>query len=120
MLSAFKNFAVTVLIALLIFGFGAFFAIKFLNTTMNSILTSEKEELSSIVNKGEDEDPSDENNPLTPIDPEEIITGESFSFLLVKEDDNGTCHIASLRIKQVSMQKALRISSGTQWSHKRH
>lgn len=86
MLSAFKNFAVTLIIALLIFGFGAYFTSMFLNNTMNSILSSEKEQLDSIVSKGEDEDPDDGEDPVDPVNPEEIIEGESFTFLLVVTD----------------------------------
>ncbi len=86
MLSAFKNFFVTLLIALVIFGCGAYFASSFVTNTMNSLLSSEKEQLGSIIDK---EDPSDVNqgdDPSAPVNPDELIEGESFSLLLVITD----------------------------------
>lgn len=86
MLSAFKNFAVTLIIALVIFGLGAYFAFGFLTSTMNSLLTSEKEKLEHIVNKDDNDPSGSEEDPVIPVNPDEVIEGESFSFLLVITD----------------------------------
>ncbi len=86
MLSAFKNFAVTMLIALLIFGFGAYFASMFVTNTMNSILSTEKEQLGHIIENNESPEQNQGDEPNTPIDPDELIEGESFTLLLVITD----------------------------------
>lgn len=85
MLSAFKNFAVTMVVALLIFGLGAVFASKFLTRTMNSLLTSEKEQLSSIVNKDDGSESGEQDDPVNP-KPMESVSGTDFSLLLVISD----------------------------------
>lgn len=86
MTSALKNFAVTFLIALVIFGIIAYFATSVVTGTVQSILKSEKENLSSII--GEADDPSDQpgNEPLLPDSAQGEINGESFTFLLAVTD----------------------------------
>ncbi len=86
MLSAFKNFFVTLLIALAIFGVGAYFAVSFVTNTMHSILTSEKEQLNSIIEKDDHSGAEEGDEPGTPVNPDDLIEGESFSFLLVITD----------------------------------
>ncbi len=84
MLSAFKNFFVTLLIALVIFGVAAYFAVMFVTDTMSSILSSEKEQLDDIFEREEDESPVMEPDPEE--DPFADVEGESFDILLVITD----------------------------------
>jgi len=85
MLSAFKNFFVTLLIALVIFGVAAYFASMFVTDTMSSILTNEKEQLDDIFEKEDD-------GVFVPVEDTDAadsfsqIEGESFDFLLVVTD----------------------------------
>lgn len=89
MLSAFKNFGVTFLIAALLFGVLAYFATGFVTSTMNSIMTAEEDELSEIMQNednqtlvdAETETPQTQN-PAN----EKIPEGESFSFLVIATD----------------------------------
>ena len=92
MLSAFKNFFITFLVAALIFGAIAYFATQFLTETISGIFDSESNELDSILNPtpSNTESPDNTNTPGTddrPVtDPEEEITGESFNMLFVVTD----------------------------------
>jgi len=82
-LSAFKNFGITFLIALIIFGVGGYFATSFVTSTMSSILSSEREKLGNIIDNGNESGllPGDDtDNPGSQYGQ---IDGESFSFLLV-------------------------------------
>ncbi len=90
MLSAFKNFVVSFLIASVIFGIGAYFATKTLEKTMNDILIGTDDELNDIIDHKNPPvtqrvtdattDPSGEH----PID--KIPQGDSFNLLMVVTD----------------------------------
>jgi len=84
--SAFKNFGVTFIIALVIFGISAYFATGFVTNTMNSIMTSEKEQLDDIFQNKDDQGISPGNTPSDSSDPLAQIEGDSFSVLLVITD----------------------------------
>lgn len=92
MLSAFKNFFVTFLIAALIFGSGAYFAVRFLTDTISGIFDMEASELEQILNpEGETAAPSPSDT--SPTDPdsvtppeEEEIEGTSFNMLFIVTD----------------------------------
>jgi len=86
MLSAFKNFGVTFLIAAIIFGVVAYFAVGFVLSTVDSIMENEKDELESIIHIPDDgnEDGESNNEVVTPS--EEEIIGESFNFLVITTD----------------------------------
>lgn len=83
MLSAFKNFAVTFLIALLIFGIIAYFATTFVAGTVESIFTSEKEQLGQIIDKSSADG---EKKPEAYIPGADEISCDSFNFLFVTTD----------------------------------
>ncbi len=85
MLSAFKNFFVTLLIAFVIFGVAAYFASMFVTDTMNDILSSEKEQLDHII-ENENEGASVPLTPPEENDPFADIEGESFSLLITVTD----------------------------------
>jgi len=87
MLSAIKNFGVTFLISLAIFGVIAYFATGFVTGTVTDILENEQDKLSEIIQNNdpiadETEDPSDDPDVV----PEKEILGESFNFLIVTTD----------------------------------
>ena len=88
MLSAFKNFFVTFLIAALIFGSVAYFATQFLTDTITGIFDAEKSELDDILHANPaDTTPSipsqpGEYNPST----ERVIEGDSFNMLFIVTD----------------------------------
>lgn len=86
MLSALKNFAVTFLVSLLVFGVIAYFATSFVAGTVESILKSEKEELDSIINDpgSTSEWTGDETQPIIP--GEVSIDGDSFTMLFATTD----------------------------------
>ncbi len=85
MLSAFKNFTITFLIAALIFGVGAYFATGFLEDTMDSILrpgqAAETLPLDPTVT-----DPPDTKDPDAPDPPMNVPTGSSFTMLIAITD----------------------------------
>lgn len=87
MLSAFKNFGVTFLISIAIFGVIAYFATGFVTGTVTDILENEHDKLSEIIQTDDpvtDETDKDEDDPN--IDEEPEIYGESFNFLIVTTD----------------------------------
>ncbi len=88
MLSAFKNFGVTFLIAALLFGILAYFATGFVTGTVKNILEDEQNELDQIIQEGnEQETEGEESTETAPVDPElKIPEGESFNFLLLATD----------------------------------
>lgn len=85
MLSAFKNFGVTFLIAAVIFGIVAYFAVGFVIDAANNIMENEKGELESII-QNPDDDKDNESDSETVIPGEEEIIGESFNFLVITTD----------------------------------
>ncbi len=94
MLSAFKNFGVTFLIAAMLFGLLAYVAMGFVTNTMSNIMTEEESELTEIMQNPNAQTPIDAEtdpteNPEAPIpteDGEKIPAGESFNFLLITTD----------------------------------
>lgn len=87
MLSAFKNFFVTFLIAALLFGSAAYFGTRFLTDTITGIFDAESSELDSILNPTTDTDTPDTGNDdsqTTTPDPE--IEGDSFNALFIVTD----------------------------------
>jgi hypothetical protein len=87
MLSAIKNFGVTFLISLAIFGVIAYFATGFVTGTVTDILENEHDKLSEIIHNNdpvadETEDVTDDPDVI----PEKEILGESFNFLIVTTD----------------------------------
>lgn len=87
MLSAFKNFGVTFLIAALLFGIIAYFATGFVTGTVKSILEDEQQELDEIMQSGETETtPPDAETDVPPETDEKIPEGESFNFLVLTTD----------------------------------
>ncbi len=92
MLSAFKNFFITFLVAALIFGAIAYFATQFLTETISGIFDSESNELDSILNPTPDntKTPDETDPPVTEgptvTDPALEISGESFNMLFVVTD----------------------------------
>lgn len=91
MLSAFKNFAVTFVIAAVVFGIVGYFATRFVTATVSDILDSEITELDSILSAETEPESvtqpgTDESTPSSDVEistPEKIPTGESFSFLVI-------------------------------------
>ncbi len=94
MLSAFKNFGVTFLIAALLFGILAYFATGFVTGTVKNILEDEQNELDQIISEGnEEETENTESTETAPVDPElKIPEGESFNFLLLATDYRPDLH----------------------------
>lgn len=91
MLSAFKNFFVTFLIAALIFGSAAYFGTRFLTDTITGIFDAESSELDSILNpstdSGEGEKPDDSTSDTqSPPQPEIELEGDSFNALFIITD----------------------------------
>lgn len=95
MLSAFKNFGVTFLIAVLLFGVLAYFATGFVTSTMSSIMTEEEDELSEIMQNTDNQTPVDaeteSEGTLNPTN-EKIPEGESFNFLIITTDYRPDLH----------------------------
>lgn len=88
MLSALKNFAVTLLIAAVVFGVIAYFATQFVTATVSDILGSEMSDLDQIISGEEDPDKETESGETSSetvgteiLLPE--IEGNSFSFLVI-------------------------------------
>lgn len=86
MLSAFKNFGVTFLIAAIIFGVIAYFAVGFVLNTVDSIMESEQGELESIIQNPETGEGDGESDGELVDPPEDEIVGESFNFLVITTD----------------------------------
>ncbi len=92
MLSAFKNFGVTFLIAAVLFGLLAYVAVGVVTGTMSSIMSQEEDELSEIMQNPGAQTPIDAENdpagntPPPPSSDENVPDGESFSFLVVTTD----------------------------------
>ncbi len=86
MLSAFKNFGVTFLIAAVIFGVVAYFAVGFVIDAANNIMENEIGELESIIQTPDDDAGDDETGVETVVPGEEEIVGESFNFLVITTD----------------------------------
>ena len=89
MLSAFKNFFVTFLIAALVFGAGAYFAAQFLTDTITGIFDAEASELDEILNPSQNPTPS-VTEPVDPSagtqTPAEELEGDSFNMLFIVTD----------------------------------
>lgn len=89
MLSAFKNFFVTFLIAALIFGSVAYFATQFLTDTITGIFDAEKNELDEILHSSTP-DTTPVTEPTVPgtDDPstDRVIEGDSFNMLFIVTD----------------------------------
>lgn len=86
-LSALKNFGVTFLLAIVIFGIIAYFATGFVTGTMTDILSTEHEKLDEIINNPDklpDETKDSETDPDDTTKKE--IYGDSFNFLIVTTD----------------------------------
>ena len=86
MLSAFKNFLITMLIAAALFGVIAYFATQFVTATVSDIMDNEEAALESIMTQ--DREPETDVSGETLSDgqnPGEVgaITGNSFSFVVV-------------------------------------
>jgi len=90
MLSAFKNFIVTLLVAALVFGVAAYFATRFLTDTITGIFEQESDELDQILNPTTTSAPTvTETNTPTPVPPEnepDPVAGDSFNMLFIVTD----------------------------------
>ncbi len=84
MLSAFKNFGVTFLIAAIIFGVVAYFAVGFVLDTVDSIMEDEKNKLDNIIQHPDGAEETDDPELVDPNDKE--LEGESFNFLVITTD----------------------------------
>jgi len=93
MLSAFKNFFITFLVAAIVFGTAAYFATQFLTETISGIFDAESSELDSLLNPTDT--PSDTQDTPGETDaagnpavetPEKEIEGNSFNMLFVVTD----------------------------------
>ena len=83
MLSAFKNFFITLLIAAAMFGVIAYFATQFVTATVSDILDDEEAALESIMTQDKPEtDAAGETLPAGSDAVQEIL-GDSFSFVVV-------------------------------------
>ncbi len=83
MLSAFKNFFITLLIAAALFGLIAYFATQFVTATVSDIMDDEEAAFESIMTQEKDPEAetgtdTETDNPVT-----ESPLGDSFSFVLV-------------------------------------
>ncbi len=83
MLSAFKNFFITLLIAAALFGVIAYFATQFVTATVSDIMDDEEAAFESIMTQEKDPETetgtaTETDNPVT-----ESPLGDSFSFVLV-------------------------------------
>lgn len=84
MLSAFKNFIITLLIASAIFGVIAYFATQFVTATVGDILDDEEAALDNIITSTKPEsDSTDETTEDGQQVIQEEIQGDSFSFVVV-------------------------------------
>lgn len=87
MLSALKNFAVTLLIAAVVFGVVAYFATQFVTATVSDILGSEMSNLDDIISGEENFGEETESGAESAENSEEVILpeikGNSFTFLVV-------------------------------------
>ena len=83
MLSAFKNFFITLLIAAAMFGVIAYFATQFVTATVSDILDDEEAALESIMTQDKPE--TDAGGETVPANSETVqeILGKSFSFVVV-------------------------------------
>ena len=88
MRSALKNFGVTFLVSLVIFGIIAYFATRLVTGTVESIFKSEKEELDSIISDTENTSDGTGGGISGDGSGEPSIDGNSFSFLLAVSDYN--------------------------------
>ncbi len=79
MLSAFKNFGITFLIAIVIFGIIAYFATGIITGTITDLLEDEREGLDEIIKK----DTNDPDDPSNPVVPGTKIEGDSFNVLFI-------------------------------------
>lgn len=88
MLSALKNFGVTFLIAALLFGIMAYFAIGFVTSTMNSIMSDEENELTEIMQNEDTQNlvNAETESAQTQKPDKEAIPGESFNFVVITTD----------------------------------
>lgn len=90
MLSAFKNFFITFLIAAIVFGSAAYFVTGFLTNTITSIFDKESSELEGILTPSDSDKPSEPSDTATdtPVgeDPEDVLLGESFNMLFIVTD----------------------------------
>ena len=88
MLSAFKNFGVTFLIAAVVFGVIAYFATGFVTNTVTDILDNEKSKLNEIMQDPDAEEvPQETTDPdINPLD-EQLPEGKSFNFLVLTTND---------------------------------
>lgn len=85
MLSAFKNFLVTFLVAALIFGTVGFFMSRYLSGVVSDILDGEKDELDQIISTPDDAHGSTEE--VKEPDPnQKIPDGNSFTLLVIGTD----------------------------------
>ena len=82
MLSAFKNFFITLLIAAAMFGVIAYFATQFVTATVSDILDDEEAALESIMTQDKPE--TDAGGETVPANSETVqeILGKSFSFVV--------------------------------------
>jgi len=89
MLSAFKNFFVTLLIAAALFGVIAYFATQFVTATVSDIMGDENDALNDLLSQ-ETETKEEatgtgetEHDPETVFPDDKVVAGESFSFVIV-------------------------------------
>ncbi|MBE6615896.1 MAG: hypothetical protein E7631_11410 [Ruminococcaceae bacterium] len=114
MLSAFKNFLITLLIAAALFGVIAYFATQFVTATVSDIMDNEEAALESIMTQDKDPetDASGETLPEGDTAADSAINGNSFSFVIVTTGyrpelfDDYTPSVDSLRNKIGSFQTA--------------
>lgn len=114
MLSAFKNFLITLLIAAALFGVIAYFATQFVTATVSDIMDDEDAALESIMTQEkEPETGADgETLPTDGTDTGDTITGESFSFVVVTSGyrpdlfDDYTPAVETLRNQIANFQMA--------------
>lgn len=86
MLSAFKNFLITFLIAALIFGVVGYFTASYVSGVVSDILDGEKEDLEEIISHTP-EDTKDNETEEPVLDPDlKVPEGDSFTFIVVGTD----------------------------------
>ena len=115
MLSAFKNFFITMLIAAALFGVIAYFATQFVTATVSDIMDDEDAALESIMTQGKDPGDDDAGDAVPGgQEPGEnsAIAGNSFSFVVVTTGyrpelfDDYTPSVDTLRSKIGTFQTA--------------
>ncbi len=114
MLSAFKNFFITLLIAAALFGVIAYFATQFVTATVSDIMDDEEAAFESIMTQGKDPetDTGTETNNPTGETTEDDSLGNSFSFVVVTTGyrpelfDDYVPTVESLRNQIASFQTA--------------